>query len=47
MMVDPSKARASSEYEGVTYYFCAPGCKMLFEEDPARHIASEKPAVEM
>lgn len=47
MMVDPSKARASSKYEDVTYYFCAPGCKMLFEEDPAKYISAEKPAVEM
>ena len=47
MMVDVSKARATSEYEGTTYYFCAPGCKLFFEEDPAKHIGSEKPAIEM
>ncbi len=47
MTVDVSRARAVSDYEGTTYYFCAPGCKLLFEEDPAKHISSEKPAIEM
>ena len=38
MMVDPEKAPAKTEYEGKTYYFCAPGCKMAFEEDPERYL---------
>ncbi|MFQ5933487.1 MAG: YHS domain-containing protein [Dehalococcoidia bacterium] len=47
MMVDKGKAGATSEHEGETYYFCAPGCKHMFDEDPAKYIGSEKPAVEM
>jgi YHS domain-containing protein len=47
MEVDKAKARATSSYEGETYYFCAPGCKSMFDEDPAKHIGSETPAVEM
>ena len=47
MMVDKAKPRATSEYEGVTYYFCAPGCKHMFYEDPPQYIGSEKPVVKM
>ena len=37
MMVDPATAAARYEYEGKTYYFCAPGCKAAFEKDPDRY----------
>lgn len=47
MMVDKAKARATSDYEGETYYFCAPGCKLMFLEDPPKYIGSETPSVEM
>lgn len=26
------------EYEGTTYYFCAPGCRVAFERDPQRYV---------
>lgn len=41
MTVDPATARAaglSSEYAAQTYYFCARGCKLDFEEDPAKYL---------
>jgi YHS domain-containing protein len=47
MKVQKKGARFTSEYEGVTYYFCAPGCKHTFEEDPPKYIGSDAPAVEM
>ena len=47
MMVDVAKARATSQFEGETFYFCAPGCKHMFDEDPSKYIGAEKPAVEM
>ena len=47
MMVDVAKAQATSQFEGETFYFCAPGCKHMFDEDPPKYIGSEKPAVEM
>ena len=28
----------SSEHEGQTYYFCGRGCKLDFDEDPARYF---------
>ena len=28
----------SSEHEGTTYYFCAPGCKVAFEQDPHAYL---------
>ena len=35
MTVDRVKALTSS-YEGQTYYFCGPGCKASFDDDPLR-----------
>ena len=31
------EAAYTSEYEGVTYYFCSTRCKQLFDQDPERH----------
>lgn len=39
MEVDEKTAPAKSEYNGKTYYFCAPGCKKSFDEDPARYLS--------
>lgn len=38
MEVDPEKARAQTEHEGETIYFCAPGCKKKFEENPEDYL---------
>ena len=29
-------AKWISEYNGKKYYFCAPGCKVMFEKDPEK-----------
>jgi YHS domain-containing protein len=42
MEVEEDKAPATSEYKGKKYYFCAPGCKQTFEQDPEKYIAGEK-----
>jgi xanthine dehydrogenase accessory factor len=34
MEVEIASARFTYEYEGKTYYFCAPGCKLAFRRDP-------------
>ncbi len=38
MDVDPEDAKAEMEYGGEMYYFCAPGCKKKFEENPEKYI---------
>ncbi len=38
MTVDEKKAAANWAYKGVTYYFCAPGCKKAFEKDPEKFL---------
>jgi len=38
MDVDEATAKFTSEYKGKTYYFCAPGCKKLFERDPEAYL---------
>jgi len=37
MEVDEKTARWTSVYEGKAYYFCAPGCKKIFDKDPKRY----------
>ncbi len=41
MKVDEHKAAATYEYEGQTYYFCAPGCKEAFAKDPEKYVKHE------
>lgn len=38
MEIEESEATGSSEYQGQTYYFCAPGCQKAFESDPGRYV---------
>ena len=37
MRIDENKAAGKSEYKGQTYYFCAPGCKKKFDENPQQY----------
>jgi YHS domain-containing protein len=42
------EAGLTSEHEDETYYFCGKGCKLDFEEDPARYLdPAYKPSMEM
>jgi YHS domain-containing protein len=38
MKVDEKKAKFKTNYKGKTYYFCAPGCKIAFEENPEKYL---------
>ena len=36
-------AGGETEYQGQTYYICAPGCKVAFEKEPEAYL-SDQPA---
>ncbi len=36
----------ASSHEGTIYYFCAPGCRVAFENDPTGYLSGEK-SIEM
>lgn len=38
MEIDEKTAKWKSEYEGKTYYFCGPMCKMEFDENPEKYV---------
>jgi len=40
MTVDEKTAKFTHEYQGKTYYFCAPGCRKMFEKDPEKYLKS-------
>lgn len=41
MEVDEATAEWKSEHMGKTYYFCAPGCKQAFDENPLKYMEEE------
>ncbi len=41
MTVEVGTARHTTDYDGRTFYFCCPGCRKSFEDDPAAYLASE------
>lgn len=41
MEVDEKTATITSEYEGKTYYFCAPGCKTAFDKEPEKFLKDD------
>ena len=38
MQVDEKSAAATYDYQGETYYFCAPGCKAAFVKEPEKYL---------
>jgi YHS domain-containing protein len=41
MEVEVETAEWTSEYNGETYYFCAPGCKRSFDKEPQKYLSGE------
>ena len=41
MKVDPAKAEATIEHQGVTHHFCSQGCAQKFRDDPVRYLQSQ------
>ena len=41
MDVDEQDTTSASEYQGRTYYFCAPGCKREFDSNPDSYVTAQ------
>ncbi len=46
MTVDEDTAEWKSEHDGKAYYFCAPGCKSAFEENPEKYMGEKSGSAE-
>jgi len=46
MEVETATAQWTTDYKGTMYYFCAPGCKRSFEQDPEKYLRG-RPSVHM
>nr|WP_307019638.1 heavy metal translocating P-type ATPase [Ancylobacter polymorphus] len=44
MDVDPHTATLKAEHNGITYYFCAPGCRSKFIANPEKYLGDKAPA---
>ena len=42
MMIDEQTAAGRSEFNGTTYYFCAPICKQRFDQNPSAYVGRDK-----
>ncbi len=40
MEVDENRSKYGTRYKGKNYYFCSPGCKKKFDEDPEKYIGT-------
>lgn len=40
MRLDSTRAKFSSQYEGMLYYFCSEECKHRFDHDPRAYLES-------
>lgn len=38
MEVDEDRSKYGSKYKSKNYYFCSPGCKKKFDENPEKYI---------
>ena len=38
---EADKAGLTSQHEGQTFYFCSPGCKREFEQNPQRYASQQ------
>ncbi|MDQ6675383.1 MAG: YHS domain-containing protein [Chloroflexota bacterium] len=38
MDVDEAISKHTAQHDGITYYFCAPGCKKAFETEPQKYL---------
>jgi P-type Cu+ transporter len=41
MQVDTENAQFTAEHEGQTYYFCARGCMLDFQDEPAKFLSAD------
>lgn len=41
MSVDEKTATIKADYNGKTYYFCAPGCKTAFLKEPEKYLGEQ------
>jgi len=42
MEFDKDTESGKIEYKGKMYYFCSPGCREKFLQDPEKYVAHEK-----
>jgi Cu+-exporting ATPase len=42
MMVDPDIAHHKSKHRDKAYYFCSPGCKAAFDDEPEKYVSREE-----
>ena len=42
MGINEKTAPVTSNYKGKTYYFCAPGCKRAFDNNPEKYVIQER-----
>ena len=47
MNVNEKTAKHKTVYTGKTYYFCAPGCKIVFEENPEKYLSVNRQSLDL